>query len=128
MQRALGGTIETYYPFEEEVCIFCNDEGKYNGMSPCRAIYGDDKKLMDLVFGPFFICYCSTDRFASLSKEELERFEKEFYEKEAKDEPEIFPDSDTSKKESKTEAEALVSMLEDSPELMTLLKAMIKGK
>lgn len=128
MQRALGGTIETYYPFEEEVCIFCNDEGKYNGMSPCRAIYGDDKKLMDLVFGPFFICYCSTDRFASLSKEELERFEKEFYEKEAKDEPEIFPDSGTSKKESKTEAEALVSMLEDSPELMTLLKAMIKGK
>lgn len=57
-----------------------------------------------------------------------ERFEKEFLKKEAKDEPEIFPDGDTSKKESKTEVEALVSMLEGSPELMTLLKVMIKRK
>lgn len=78
LQRAVGGTIETYYPFEEEVCIVCNDEGKYNGMRPCRAIYGDDKKLMDLVFGPFFICDCSTDSFASLSQKQLERFEKQF--------------------------------------------------
>lgn len=73
-----------------------------------------------------------TERYAHIMDDDrrinAERFEKEFYEKEAKDEPEIFPDSDIAKKESKTEAEALVSMLEGSPELMTLLKAMIKGK
>lgn len=38
LQRVVGGLIEPYYPFEEQVCIVCNDEGKYNGMRPCRAI------------------------------------------------------------------------------------------
>ena len=67
-----------YYPFEEKVCIVCNDEGKYNGMRPCRAIYGEDKEMMDISFGPFFICDCSTPNFGSLNKEQLERYKKLF--------------------------------------------------
>ena len=47
LQRVVGGLIEPYYPFEEQVCIVCNDEGKYNGMRPCRAIYGEDREMMD---------------------------------------------------------------------------------
>ena len=79
LQQAVGGgLIETFYPFEEEVCIVCNDEGKFNGMRPCRAVYGEDQKLMDLIFGPFFICDCSTENFVSLSEEQLKRFEKQF--------------------------------------------------
>ena len=27
LQRVVGGLIEPYYPFEEQVCIVCNDEG-----------------------------------------------------------------------------------------------------
>ena len=60
LQRVVGGLIETYYPFEEQVCIVCNDEGKYNGMRPCRAIYGEDREMMDIIFGPFFICDCTS--------------------------------------------------------------------
>lgn len=56
LQRVVGGLIEPYYPFEEQVCIVCNDEGKYNGMRPCRAIYGEGREMMDIIFGPFFIC------------------------------------------------------------------------
>lgn len=79
LQQAVGGgLIETFYPFEEEVCIVCNDEGKFNGMRPCRAVYGEDGKMMDIIFGPFFICDCSTENFASLSEEQLKRFEKQF--------------------------------------------------
>ena len=37
MQQIVGGWIEAYYPFEEEVCIVCNDEGKINGMELNRA-------------------------------------------------------------------------------------------
>lgn len=48
LQRVVGGLIEPYYPFEEQVCIVCNDEGKYNGMRPCRAIYGEDREMMDI--------------------------------------------------------------------------------
>lgn len=58
--------------------IVCNDEGKYNGMRPCRAIYGEDREMMDIIFGPFFICDCSTPYFGSLNKEQLERYTKQF--------------------------------------------------
>ena len=34
MQKTVGGLIEPYYPFEEQVCIVCNEEGKINGMRP----------------------------------------------------------------------------------------------
>ena len=78
LQRVVGGLIEPYYPFEEQVCIVCNDEGKYNGMRPCRAIYGEDREMMDIIFGPFFICDCSTLYFGSLNKEQLERYTKQF--------------------------------------------------
>ena len=79
LQQAVGGgLIEPFYPFMEKVCIVCNDEGKFNGMRPCRAVYGEDGKMMDIIFGPFFICDCSGENFASLSEEQLKRFEKQF--------------------------------------------------
>lgn len=78
LQRAVGGLIETCYPFEEPVCIVCNDEGKINGMRPCRAVYGEDGRVNDIIFGPFFICDCSTENFASLSEEQLKRYEEKF--------------------------------------------------
>jgi hypothetical protein len=78
LQAVVGGFIEPFYPFEEEVCIVCNDEGKFNGMRPCRAFYGEDGKMMDIVFGPFFICDCSTENFGSLSEEQLQRFAEQF--------------------------------------------------
>lgn len=40
LQRVVGGLIEPYYPFEEQVCIVCNDEGKYNGMRPVEPFTG----------------------------------------------------------------------------------------
>ena len=78
MQKTVGGLIEPFYPFEEQVCIVCNDEGKYNGMRPCRAIYGEGREMMDIIFGPFFICDCSTPYFGSLNKEQLECYSKQF--------------------------------------------------
>ena len=49
LQKVVGGLIEPYYPFEEQVCIVCNDEGKYNGMRPCRAIYGEDREISKIL-------------------------------------------------------------------------------
>ena len=31
LQGAVGGYIEAMYPFEEQVCVICNEEGKING-------------------------------------------------------------------------------------------------
>lgn len=46
LQNAVGGDIEAFYPFgEEPVCIICNEEGKFNGMQPCRAVYEPPKEV-----------------------------------------------------------------------------------
>ena len=78
LQEAVGGFIEAYYPFEEEVCIVCNEEGKVNGMSPCRAIYGEDSRMIDIIFGPCFICACDGDGFSSLSQDQIKRYTEQF--------------------------------------------------
>lgn len=78
MQKAVGGTIEAFYPFDEEVCIVCNDEGKINGSLPNRAVYGDDGQILDIVCGTFFICDCSGEDFGSLSSKQLEHYWQQF--------------------------------------------------
>ena len=37
-QNIVGGYIEAYYPFEEPVCIVCNEEGRIRGLSPSASI------------------------------------------------------------------------------------------
>lgn len=74
LQKVVGGMIEAYYPFEEQVCIVCNDEGKFNGMKPNRAVYDDDHNIQDVIFGPFFICDCSGPEFGSLTDQQLDHY------------------------------------------------------
>ena len=47
-------------------------------MEPNRAVYGEDGKIMDIIFGPFFVCDCSGQNFGSLSQEQLKRFSEQF--------------------------------------------------
>lgn len=75
-QRIVGGYIEAYYPFEEPVCIVCNEEGKINGLPLNRAVYADPDRgeMLDIIAGTFFICDCSGENFGSLSSEQLRRY------------------------------------------------------
>lgn len=79
LQKAVGGDIEAVYPFEEEVCIVCNEEGKFNGMLPNRALRLEDGSIYDVVFGPFFICDCSGQNFGSLNQEQIGKYTKMFF-------------------------------------------------
>ena len=75
MQRTVGGDIEAYYPFEEQVCIVCNEEGKINGLPLNRAIRdADTGDIADIIAGTFFICDCSGESFGSLSTEQQKRY------------------------------------------------------
>ena len=75
MQRTVGGSIEAYYPFEEQVCIVCNEEGKINGLPLNRAIRdADTGDIADIIAGTFFICDCSGESLGSLSKEQQKRY------------------------------------------------------
>ena len=75
MQQTVGGSIEAYYPFEEQVCIVCNDEGKINGLPLNRAIRDKEThEIVDAIAGTFFICDCSGKSLGSLSKEQQKRY------------------------------------------------------
>lgn len=71
MQETVGGYIEEYMPFDDEIAIVCNEEGKMNGAELNRAIYSDDKEILDIIAGKFFIAYApiESESFLSMPKD-----------------------------------------------------------
>lgn len=62
MQEAVGGgLIEAVYPFEEEVAIVCNEEGKINGMPLNRALYAEPKQT-DMTYGQLTELFRTAER------------------------------------------------------------------
>lgn len=87
MQHLVGGLIEPYDPFYSEddpryenVILVCNEEGKLRQMPPSRAIIDEDGHVMDVIRGPFFLCYSPIDSedFESLPPDLEEIFRKKF--------------------------------------------------
>ena len=78
MQAVVGGCIEAVYPFEENVCIVCNEEGKINGLPLNRAMRDDSGAVYDAIAGTAFLCDCSGERFGSLSEEQCRRYQRQF--------------------------------------------------
>ena len=73
-QAFVGGYIQAVYPFDDPVAIVCNEEGKINGMEPCRALFDEGDEIYDIVVGPFLICGLDDDGFISLTKEQQEQY------------------------------------------------------
>ena len=78
LQDVVGGLIEPVYCFDDAVCMIVNEEGKMRSLPLNRGIYDDSKKLVDIIAGTAFICDCSTDRFKSLSDEQIEKYKEQF--------------------------------------------------
>ena len=49
MQKTVGGYIQAVYPFEETVCLVCNEEGKLQGLPLNRALRDEDNHIYDIV-------------------------------------------------------------------------------
>ncbi len=86
MQSVVGGLIEEIMPFDDEVALVCNEEGKINGSELNRAIYNEDGEMIDVIAGTFFVCSAPFDseKFESLTPEQLQKFSKRF------EKPEMF--------------------------------------
>ena len=81
LQKAVGGWIEAIYPFDEEVALICNDEGKLMGLPPNRVLRRPETgTIYDIVVGTFFLCAAPAARenFESLTEEQIRRYTEYF--------------------------------------------------
>ena len=64
MQKIVGGCIEAYYPFEEQVCIVCNEEGKLSGMDLNRAVR-EEETVTDMTYAELTNLFRTAERDGS---------------------------------------------------------------
>lgn len=69
-QAIVGGLIECAYPWQDNACIVCNDEGKLQNL-PLNRTLGD----YDIIAGTFFVVGLTQDDFCSLTPEQVKRYE-----------------------------------------------------
>ncbi len=79
MQEKVGGDIEQFMPFEDEVAIICNSEGKIMGLPLNRAIY-DDRQIIEIIAGDFLIAYAplESENYKSLPKDMAQKYMEKF--------------------------------------------------
>lgn len=80
MQALVGGDIEEYTPFEDEVALICNDEGKISGLPLNRAIYDSEHQMIEIMAGDFFICHApfTSEKFMSLPPDLAKKYSEKF--------------------------------------------------
>lgn len=83
LQKAVGGNIEVTYPFEDNVGLIMNEEGKLEGLPLNRAIRDDEGQIVDVVAGSFLVVGLTEDSFGSLSPDQMKTFEDTFHQPEA---------------------------------------------
>ncbi|MDY4531498.1 MAG: DUF3846 domain-containing protein [Enterocloster aldenensis] len=82
LQAAVGGSIEVVYPFDDNVGLIMNEEGKIEGLPLNRALRDEQGELYDIIAGDFLVVGLTEDDFGSLTPEQLEKFEKLFHQPE----------------------------------------------
>lgn len=79
LQHMVGDSlIECVYPFDDPVCIICDEEGKLRNAELNRSLKDEDGRIYDILVGPFLMAGLSEDDFASLSKAHQEKYCKMF--------------------------------------------------
>ena len=86
MQAIVGGYIEAIYPFDDEVALVCNEEGKFNGAMPNRFLLDRNNGICDFICGDFFLCYapCDSENFESMPDNLIDKYIAKFSAKEAR--------------------------------------------
>lgn len=61
MQALVRGPIEVFSPFDNDVVIVCNEEGKMSGLPLNRAIYADPETI-EMSYSEMKNLFCTTER------------------------------------------------------------------
>ena len=78
LQKAVGGSIEAAYFYDDPIALICNEEGKLSGMPLNRAVKDENGEVMDIIAGKFFICGLGEEDFASIPQELQDKYLKMF--------------------------------------------------
>ncbi len=80
MQTVVGGYIQAIYPFDDEVALVCNEEGKINGLMPNRFLLNRNNGICDYICGDFFLCYapCDSENFESMPDNLIDKYVAKF--------------------------------------------------
>lgn len=71
--------IQVVYPFEENVMIVCDENGKMEGKELNRALRNENGEIYDIIAGKFLICRAGDDGdMVSLSEGQLIFYKKMF--------------------------------------------------
>ena len=76
MQAVVGGYIQAVYPFDDEIALICNEEGKIMHLPFNRPLYLPETGVVyDIVAGTFFMCAAPSEdsSFGSLNEEQIGR-------------------------------------------------------
>lgn len=84
LQKAVGGTIQAVYPFDDPVALVANDEGKLCGLPANRALRDDNGSEYDILCGDFLVVGLGDTDFCSLTPELAQKYEQLFHQ------PELF--------------------------------------
>lgn len=73
-QDLVGGSIEAIYPFNDDIALICNEEGKLLGLPPNRCLIGFNGKIVDIIVGPFFLVGLGMDDYESIPDELVTKY------------------------------------------------------
>ena len=79
LQNAVSGNIEVVYPFEDQVGLIVNEEGKINGLPLNRPLYDSEGELYDILAGNILVVGLTEDNFGSLTPTQMKHYEELFH-------------------------------------------------
>ena len=78
MQEIVGGHIEAIYPYEEQVAVIANEEGKLLGLPYNRPLLDEHGVPYDIICGTFFLAGLGREIFTSLTEDQIHRYKELF--------------------------------------------------
>lgn len=82
LQKEVDGYIEAVYPFEDNVAIIVNEEGKLNGLAFNRALRDEEGLVFDVTAGTMLVVGIGDENFTGLTEEQIQKYDKIFHDPE----------------------------------------------
>ena len=70
--------IEVIYPFEDEVALICDEEGKLNAKPLNRSLKTEEGEVYDIIAGKFILTGLGEEDFASLPDDLMKKYTERF--------------------------------------------------